>query len=101
MSAAELIPGVEMVVNFGPDGKITGNGGCNQFFGGYTVSGDHIKIGPIASTRKGCPGIIGTEAAFFAMLESAKSFEEHDGMLVLYDVTGAKVLELAREGAPE
>jgi heat shock protein HslJ len=75
MSAAELIPGVEMVVNFNPDGKITSSGGCNQFFGGYSVSGNHIKIGPIASTRKGCPGLVGMEAAFFAMLESAKSFE--------------------------
>ena len=101
LSAAELIPGVEMAVNFSPDGKITGNGGCNQFFGGYSVEGNHIKIGPIASTRKGCPGIIGMEAAFFAMLESAKTFEEHDGMLVLYDVTGAKVLELAREANPQ
>ena len=96
MSAAELIPGVEMVVNFNPGGKISGNGGCNQFFGAYTVSGNLIKIGPIASTRKGCPGLIGVEAAFFAMLESAKTFEEQGGMLVLYDVTGAKVLELAR-----
>ena len=96
MSEAELIPGVEMVVDFSPDGKISGYGGCNQFFGGYTISGHSIKIGPIASTRKGCPGLIGMEAAFFAMLESAKSFEEHDGTLILYDVTGAKVLELAR-----
>jgi putative lipoprotein len=101
MSAAELIPGVKMVVNFNPDGKITGSGGCNQFFGGYSVTGNTIKIGPIASTRKGCPGLIGVEAAFFAMLESAKSFEELNGTLILYDITGAKVLELAREGTPE
>jgi heat shock protein HslJ len=98
MSAAELLPGVEMIVHFNPDGRITGNGGCNQFFGGYTVAGNLIDIGPIASTRKGCPGIIGIEAAFFAMLESAKTFEEQDGKLILYDVTGAKVLELDRAG---
>ena len=56
MSAAELPAGIKMQVEFQSDGRITGSGGCNRFFGGYTISGNHIKIGPLASTRKGCPG---------------------------------------------
>lgn len=91
ISAADLPPGIHMQVEFGPDGKITGNGGCNHFFGGYTVTGNHIKIGPIASTRKGCPGIIGVEAAFFATLEAANRFEQDETTLVLFDAPGAKL----------
>ena len=85
-----------MVVQFKPDGEISGNGGCNQFFGGYTVSGNHIKIGPIASTRKGCPGLLLAEAALFATLEAAKSFEQHGATLVLFDAAGAKLAQFDR-----
>jgi len=56
MSSAEIPSGIHMVVRFNPEGEISGSGGCNHFFGGYTISGNHIKIGPLASTRKGCPG---------------------------------------------
>ena len=34
MSAAELPAGVKIEVEFKPDGRITGSGGCNRFFGG-------------------------------------------------------------------
>jgi putative lipoprotein len=96
ISLAELPPGIQMIVHFNPDGRITGNGGCNQFFGGYSVAGNMIDIGPIASTRKGCPGIIGVEAAFFATLEAAKKFEQQGDTLVLFDAGGLKLAEFVR-----
>ena len=96
MRAAELPAGSHMVVQFNPDGGITGNGGCNRFFGGYTISGNHIKIGPIASTRKGCPGLLLAEAALFATLEAAKSFAQSDATLVLFDAAGAKLAQFVR-----
>ena len=99
MSASELPAGIQMQVAFEPDGKITGSGGCNRFFGGYTVSGNHIEIGPLASTRKGCPGLIGVEAAFFATLEAAKSFEQDGTTLVLFDAAGSKLAEFVRAEA--
>jgi heat shock protein HslJ len=96
ISLADLPPGIQMIVHFNPDGRITGNGGCNQFFGGYSVAGNLIDIGPIASTRKGCPGIIGVEAAFFATLEAAKKFEQQGDTLVLFDAAGLKLAEFVR-----
>jgi heat shock protein HslJ len=96
MSRAELPAGVRIEVEFGPDGKITGSGGCNRFFGGYAVSGNHIKIGPLASTRKGCPGLIKLEATFFATLQAADSFEQTDTTLILFDASGAKLAQFAR-----
>ena len=88
-----------MVVQFNPDGRITGNGGCNQFFGGYTISGNHIKIGPLGSTRKGCPGLLLAETALFATLEAANSFEQDGTTLVLFDAAGTKLAQFVRTEA--
>lgn len=96
LSTSDVPAGVHMLVHFDPDGKISGNGGCNQFFGAYSVSGDRIEIGPIASTRKGCPGLIGIEAAFFAILQAAKSFVQEGSTLTLYDAAGLKLAQFVR-----
>jgi heat shock protein HslJ len=37
------------------DGRVSGSGGCNRLVGGYTVSGDRLDIGQLASTRMACP----------------------------------------------
>jgi heat shock protein HslJ len=99
ISASKLPAGIDMQLEFKPDGKVIGSGGCNRFFGGYTVSGNHIKIGPIASTRKGCPGLITVEAAFFATLEAANSFEQREATLVLFDAAGDTLAEFQRAQA--
>jgi len=97
LSASELPAGSDMVVQFTPDGKISGYGGCNQFFGAYSLSGNHIEIGPVASTRKGCPGIIEVESAFFATLRAANSFTQEGDTLVLYDAAGNKLVQFVRD----
>jgi putative lipoprotein len=81
-------------VAFSEDGKVTGFGGCNRFFGGYTVSGNSIKIGPLASTRKGCPDTLNLEVEFFKALQEAETFEQTDEGLVLLGPDGAKLAEL-------
>jgi heat shock protein HslJ len=96
MTKSEIPSGVHMSVQFGPDGSITGYGGCNRFFGGYTIDGNHIKIGPLGSTRKGCPGLTQLETSFFATLEAAKSFAQDDGTLTLFDAAGDKLAQFVR-----
>ncbi|HEX2449059.1 MAG TPA: META domain-containing protein [Methyloceanibacter sp.] len=96
MTALEIPSGVHMTVQFGPDGRITGFGGCNRFFGGYTISGDHIKIGPLGSTRKGCLGLTQLETSFFATLEAAKSFEQDENTLTLFGAAGDKLAQFVR-----
>ncbi len=99
ISFAEIPSGIHMVVQFKPDGEISGSGGCNRFFGGYTISGNHIKIGPLASTRKGCPGLIELEATFFSTLQAAKSFEQDGTTLVLFDAAGTRLAQFVRTEA--
>jgi heat shock protein HslJ len=73
------------------DGQVTGYGGCNRFFAGYAISGDAIKIGPLASTRKGCPDTFDLEIAFFTALQAAKSFQQTEDGLVLFDAGGRRL----------
>ena len=37
--------------------KVTGFDGCNNFFGNYTMEGNKLSFGPLASTRMACPHI--------------------------------------------
>lgn len=46
------------------DSQASGFSGCNQFMGGFTVEGDQLSFGPLASTRKMC--IEGMEQASFS-----------------------------------
>ena len=79
---------VEMTTSFGTD-LVSGFSGCNTFTGGYEVTGENIKIGPLASTRMACieQEVSDQEAQYLAALELAQTFA----------VTGSR-LDLFREG---
>jgi heat shock protein HslJ len=50
------------------DGVVSGNGGCNSFTGPYTLDGDTLAIGDLASTMMACEGPRGAvETAFLAI----------------------------------
>ena len=69
--------------------QISGNSGCNTFSGPYTVSGQTIRIGPLASTEIACtdPALQAQEQQYLAALGLARTFR----------VTGSR-LDLLREG---
>ncbi len=69
------IVGSEPVVTFGPEGIVSGTGGCNQFSGGYGVEGQNITIGPLMSTMMACADdLMVQEAAVIAALEGAATW---------------------------
>ena len=39
------VAGSTPTVTFDADGKLNGNGSCNRFFGGYTLSGEGLTVG--------------------------------------------------------
>ncbi len=43
------------------DGRVTGSDGCNSLFGDAAIAGEHITFGPIATTKKACPQMTGTD----------------------------------------
>lgn len=77
--------GVKQTLTFTKDGKVFGDSGCNRFTGGYTVKGDKIKIGPLASTLMACPQRqMDAEFAFLTKLQAAKTFSATPVVLRLY-----------------
>lgn len=84
--AGETIPDdAGLLVNFEVDGSITGNGGCNQFFGTLEQSDSGISVGPLGSTRMACPEpIMRRETAFLEALQETRGFSlQADGMSIL------------------
>ena len=67
------------------DHRVSGFGGCNQIMGSYTVEGESISFSPVASTMMACAEGAETERAFFAALESVRSWRLAGQHLDFYD----------------
>jgi heat shock protein HslJ len=79
-------------------GKVSGNGSCNRFTGPVEL-GDLgvVKIGPLASTRMACVGLLGDqETAYLGALEKAERLGMDGDKLVIYSQGLEKPLRFAR-----
>jgi len=67
-------------------GRLSGSSGCNRYFGSYTLTGDHLRIGPLGSTRMMCsPAQMAQETRFFQALSAAERYElSNDELLIPY-----------------
>jgi heat shock protein HslJ len=88
-------------IQFGANGRVSGNSGCNRFTGAYEIAEDgSIKIGPLASTRMACPEPeMAAETKFFAILDEVRSFERVGKRLALRNTEGEVLMELAQRDA--
>jgi heat shock protein HslJ len=78
--------GTTLTASFGKDGNLSGNAGCNQYNGSYTVNDDQITIGPLASTMMMCSdpaGVMDQEAQYLAALQSAANYQIEGNVLQL------------------
>ena len=94
------LAGTEPSAEFSAD-QISGSAGCNTYFGTYTVNGDSIKFGDVASTEMYCmepEGVMEREQAFLTALASITSYRLAREGLELLDGTGTVIL--AFEPAP-
>jgi heat shock protein HslJ len=88
--APDAVPTISFGAQAGSGGpeRMTGFGGCNRFFGDYSVSDDGALSIPeaLGSTRMACPEpIMGVETAFLQALGSASRYSlEGDALIVLY-----------------
>ena len=95
IGSSAVSPPSKLSIQFKGGGKLTGHGGCNRFFGQYKITADKIEIGPVGATRMTCPGpIMNLEIAFFAVLETAKTFHRDKTNLLLLDETGKEQARL-------
>ena len=69
--------------------RISGSGGCNRYFGSYTLTNDRINISPSGSTRMACqPDRMEQEDRFFQALAAAERYELNDDELLIIYVGG-------------
>jgi heat shock protein HslJ len=96
-AVASVAEGATLTAEFTADG-VSGNGGCNQFNGPYTIDGQNITIGPLASTRMACPDeeLQQQETDFFAALELATTFQVTGDRLDLFRDGGTYAATLER-----
>lgn len=95
--SSALPPQAEQFVQFKGDAKLAGHGGCNRFFGQYKVSGNEISIGPVGSTRMACPEpVMDAEMAFFAALDSARTYRRDKANLVLFGTDDKETARLVQ-----
>lgn len=79
----EAHPGVQTTIEFDAD-RLSGNAGCNSYFGQFEISDSDIKIGETGSTRMLCERhTMDQEDQFLASLAKASSFSIEDQTLRL------------------
>ena len=88
VDGSDTIADARPTIAFGADGQVQGTGGCNGYGGPYTLDGNAIEVGDLASTLILCEGEVGAqEAAFMAALRGATTWRiAEDGDL---ELTGA------------
>ncbi len=86
---APPITGSILTAVFGPDGTIEGSSGCNHFSGPYTIDGDGIAVGPLASTLVACGSgeLQDQETQYLALLTASDKWSL-DGGLELVETGG-------------
>ena len=64
--------------------------------GSYTLDGDKVTIGPLATTRKACEqAVMDQETAFLAALQTPATVEQNGGVVTLRAADGATQVTLA------
>jgi heat shock protein HslJ len=89
------LDGTTLTAVFTPDGKVSGNSGCNTYTGSYTLEGTALTVGQLASTMMACDQpIMDQEAQFLAALQVPTTVETSGATVTLRDAAGATQVNL-------
>jgi heat shock protein HslJ len=81
-----VTPGLQTFAVFQEDGSLSGNAGCNNYFGAFKAAddGSFTVEGPLGSTLMFCEQFMDEEATFLTALQSAEGFFFNEsGQLVI------------------
>ncbi|MCU0304424.1 MAG: META domain-containing protein [Thermoanaerobaculales bacterium] len=86
------ITGSRLTLEF-QDGRVSGDSGCNRFHGSFTVDGNGLTIGPLATTRMACDDeTMAQEQQFLAAIASAATWDLVRGSLDIHRADGERAL---------
>ena len=90
----------EAWIQFDLDGRAFGSSGCNRFTGSYETMPERLSFGPLAMTRRACPGPESdTEAAFMLALGRTYRIAATNRVLSLFDEENVLLATLTRRPA--
>ncbi|MFC2046971.1 YbaY family lipoprotein [Chloroflexota bacterium] len=81
-----VLEGTEITAEFeSAEGKLSGSGGCNSYFGGYEINKNELTINPpIGSTMMACAGpIMDQEEEYLKLLKATETFQIQNIKLVI------------------
>lgn len=88
-------PVAEATISFGTDAQVSGQTGCNRFFGPYTLRGSALTFGALGSTMIGCSDeLAAQETAVLAALGATTTVQADADDLLLLDSSGNHLLRL-------
>ena len=86
-------PGVESSLVVAADGKVSGNAGCNRYFGSVILSGEAMSFGNLGTTKMACDEpALSQEARLLRALDGTRGYRVQDGALLLLDGSGATLV---------
>lgn len=85
---------LKTMIEFHPDGTITGNGGCNNFTGTYNLTTDTITFGAVSSTKKACnKSRLNQEKSLVDILKGTLGYEIRNDQLIMTNDQGKIIAE--------
>jgi heat shock protein HslJ len=87
------IPTTQITLTFSKDGTIAGNGGCNNYFASYTLTGNTtpkgqgLIFGPIGSTKMYCQATSNQETTYLQVLQDTSAYVVDTTQLTLTGTT--------------
>ncbi len=94
-----VVNGSHLTANFGADGRVTGDTGCNNYNGPWKQGpGDAVTIGPLATTRKACTTdeLSAQEHSFVEALSISVKVEVTSSSATLLNAAGLRTVTMTR-----
>ncbi len=90
----EALPGAPVSARFSAN-VVNGNGGCNDYTGGYQVVGQALTVDALATAGLQCAAdVMAQELVYLAALQGARGFEIIGARLRVFGVVGDQNVEL-------
>lgn len=81
-----IVDSSRVTLNFQADQRVSGRASCNQFSGGWNLTGERLGFTRMASTKKACaPALMNQEDRFLSLLGEVRHFDigRHGELLLL------------------
>jgi len=93
-----LVTKKTLTVQFGVDGTVHGDSGCNTFAGAYNTMGEILTISALTATERACvePEAMAQEAVYLDALSKAQLYEQRGDELSITFNNGQGKLVFAR-----